>query len=162
MRGVERQSQIYVGGVSARRPKVPIDPAELERRAEEAMTEKAFAYVAAGAGLELVPEGDARIFQLGDPGLEVIDFQHEPVPSAGLLRAPVGHGARSGSPGTAQYGSQAAQGHAGERRRRLALHLESQPLRVEREGTFDVLDLVPDPRESQRSGRLFGPGFRSA
>ena len=52
MRGVERQSQIYVGGVSARRPRVPIDHAELERRAEAAMSEKAFAYVAAGAGLE--------------------------------------------------------------------------------------------------------------
>jgi len=52
MRGVERQSQIYVGGVSGRRPRVPVDPAELERRAEGAMSEKAFAYVAAGAGLE--------------------------------------------------------------------------------------------------------------
>ena len=52
MRGVERQSQIYVGGVSGRRPRVPVDFAELERRAEAAMSEKAFAYVAAGAGLE--------------------------------------------------------------------------------------------------------------
>lgn len=52
MRGVERQSQIYVGGVGGRRPRVPVDPAELERRAEDAMSEKAYAYVAAGAGLE--------------------------------------------------------------------------------------------------------------
>ena len=52
MRGVERQSQIYLGGVSGRRPRVPVDFAELERRAEGAMSEKAFAYVAAGAGLE--------------------------------------------------------------------------------------------------------------
>ena len=51
MRGVERQSQIYIGGVSGRRPRVPIDAEELERRAQAAMTEKAFAYVAAGAGL---------------------------------------------------------------------------------------------------------------
>ena len=49
MRGVERQSQIYVGGVSGRRPRVPVDFAELERRAEAAMSEKAFAYVAAGS-----------------------------------------------------------------------------------------------------------------
>ena len=52
MRGVERQSQVYVGGVAGRKPRVPIEFAELERRAEAAMTEKAYAYVAAGAGLE--------------------------------------------------------------------------------------------------------------
>jgi lactate 2-monooxygenase len=52
MRGVERQSQIYVGGVSGRKPRVPVEYAELERRAEAAMSEKAYAYVAAGAGLE--------------------------------------------------------------------------------------------------------------
>ena len=34
VRGVERQSQIYVGGISGRRPRVPVEFAELERRAE--------------------------------------------------------------------------------------------------------------------------------
>jgi lactate 2-monooxygenase len=52
MRGVERQSQIYVGGIAGRRPHVPIELAKLEERAQAAMSEKAFAYVAAGAGLE--------------------------------------------------------------------------------------------------------------
>jgi lactate 2-monooxygenase len=52
MRGVERQSQIYVGGVAGRRPRVPIDLAKLEEHAEAAMTQKAFAYVATGAGQE--------------------------------------------------------------------------------------------------------------
>ena len=63
MRGVERQSQIYVGGVSGRRPRVPVDYAELERRAEAAMSEKAFAYVAAGAGLEETMRANREAFQ---------------------------------------------------------------------------------------------------
>ena len=63
MRGVERQSQIYVGGVSGRRPRVPVEFAELERRAEAAMSEKAFAYVAAGAGLEETLRANREAFR---------------------------------------------------------------------------------------------------
>ena len=63
MRGVERQSQIYVGGVSGRRPRVPVDFGELERRAEAAMSEKAFAYVAAGAGLEETMRANREAFR---------------------------------------------------------------------------------------------------
>src|SRR6185503_1293352 len=62
MRGVERQSQIYVGGISGRRPRVPVEFAELERRAEAAMSEKAFAYVAAGAGLEETVRANREAF----------------------------------------------------------------------------------------------------
>src|SRR3954453_12274622 len=50
MRGPERQGAIYVAGVGGRRPKVPVDFAELERRAGEAMSREAFAYIAGGAG----------------------------------------------------------------------------------------------------------------
>ena len=63
MRGVERQSQIYVGGISGRRPRVPVEFAELERRAEAAMSEKAFAYVAAGAGLEETMRANREAFR---------------------------------------------------------------------------------------------------
>src|SRR6185503_7526117 len=62
VRGVERQSQIYVGGISGRRPRVPVEFAELERRAEAAMSEKAFAYVAAGAGLEETVRANREAF----------------------------------------------------------------------------------------------------
>jgi len=48
--GPERQAAIYLGGVSGRRPRVPIDIGALEQAAERAMTPEAFAYVAAGAG----------------------------------------------------------------------------------------------------------------
>ena len=50
MRGQERQTSIYVAGVSGVRPRVPTDATLLEERAREAMSPEAFAYVAGGAG----------------------------------------------------------------------------------------------------------------
>jgi lactate 2-monooxygenase len=49
-RGRARQSAIYRDGVLGRRPVVPTDFAELERRARRASSAKAWAYVAGGAG----------------------------------------------------------------------------------------------------------------
>lgn len=46
-----RQNQIYRAGVLGRRPAVPTDFAELERRARRASSTTAWAYVAGGAGL---------------------------------------------------------------------------------------------------------------
>ncbi|QKT08836.1 alpha-hydroxy-acid oxidizing protein [Gordonia sp. X0973] len=48
--GRERQNVIYRAGVGGGRPTVPTDFAELERRAHRAMSERAWAYVAGGAG----------------------------------------------------------------------------------------------------------------
>jgi lactate 2-monooxygenase len=50
--GRERQRRIYLGGVAGRRPKVPIDPAALEKAARAAMSREGFAYIAGGAGME--------------------------------------------------------------------------------------------------------------
>src|SRR5919108_2916208 len=50
--GRERQTAIYLGGVSGLQPRVPVDAARLEARAAECMAPEAFAYVAAGAGNE--------------------------------------------------------------------------------------------------------------
>ena len=52
MRGIERQTSIYLGGVSGGRPRVPVAFEALEKAAREAMSPEAFAYVAAGAGSE--------------------------------------------------------------------------------------------------------------
>ncbi len=52
MIGRERQTAIYLGGVSGRRPRVPLDPERLQAAARKAMPEDAYAYVAAGAGTE--------------------------------------------------------------------------------------------------------------
>jgi len=52
MSGLERQTSIYLGGVSGGRPRVPVDPNRLEAAARRAMSEEAYAYVAAGAGGE--------------------------------------------------------------------------------------------------------------
>ena len=48
MIGRERQTSIYLQGVSGRRPRVPIDPERLEAAARRAMRDDAFAYVAGG------------------------------------------------------------------------------------------------------------------
>ena len=48
--GRRRQSLIYRAGVLGRRPAVPTDSAELERRAATAMSPRAWAYVGGGAG----------------------------------------------------------------------------------------------------------------
>ncbi|GAA3227857.1 alpha-hydroxy-acid oxidizing protein [Dactylosporangium siamense] len=48
--GRVRQNAIYRAGVLGRAPSVPTDAAELERRARKAMSRKAWAYVAGGAG----------------------------------------------------------------------------------------------------------------
>lgn len=48
--GRARQNAVYSAGVLGRRPTVPTDPATLEARARRAMSAKAWAYVAGGAG----------------------------------------------------------------------------------------------------------------
>ncbi|MGW0035322.1 alpha-hydroxy-acid oxidizing protein [Gordonia sp. NPDC003376] len=48
--GRARQNDIYGAGVHGRKPVVPADFAGLERRARSAMSERAWAYVAGGAG----------------------------------------------------------------------------------------------------------------
>jgi lactate 2-monooxygenase len=50
MGGPERQTSIYLRGVSGVRPKVPADATHLEAKARKAMSRRAWAYVAAGAG----------------------------------------------------------------------------------------------------------------
>ncbi len=47
--GRTRQREIFVTGLSGRRPAVPLEPAALEERARERMSREAFAYVAGGA-----------------------------------------------------------------------------------------------------------------
>ncbi len=48
----ERQRQIYTRGAQGIKPRIPIGFAELERRAERAISAEAFAYLAGGAGAE--------------------------------------------------------------------------------------------------------------
>ena len=52
MSGFVRQTQIYLEGISGRRPRVPLDARRLERAARHAMSRQAFSYVRAGAGNE--------------------------------------------------------------------------------------------------------------
>jgi lactate 2-monooxygenase len=62
MRGIERQTSIYLGGVSGTRPRVPVAFEDLEQAARAAMSPEAFAYVAAGAGAERTVAGNRAAF----------------------------------------------------------------------------------------------------
>ncbi len=48
--GRTRQREIFITGLSGRRPAIPLDPDGLEERARRAMSAEAFAYVAGAAG----------------------------------------------------------------------------------------------------------------
>src|SRR5512140_673638 len=61
--GRQRQTQIYIEGMAGARPLVPIDSAELEKRARRSMSAEAFAYVAGGAGLETTLDANRRAFE---------------------------------------------------------------------------------------------------
>ena len=62
MIGVRRQAQIYVDGVSGRRPLIPFDADRLEAAAQRRMRPEAFAYVAAGAGNERTVAANREAF----------------------------------------------------------------------------------------------------
>lgn len=48
----EQQRKVFVHGLSGQLPKIPHDPALLERKAQAKMSKRAFAYIAGGAGLD--------------------------------------------------------------------------------------------------------------
>ncbi len=63
MIGVRRQTQIYLDGVSGRRPPIPLDADRLEATARKRMRPEAFDYVAAGAGNERTVAANRAAFE---------------------------------------------------------------------------------------------------
>ena len=62
MNGRERQAAVYAGGVSGRRPRVPVGRERLEEAARGVMSEEAYAYVATGAGAERAMAANREAF----------------------------------------------------------------------------------------------------
>jgi lactate 2-monooxygenase len=62
MSGVDRQTAIYLRGVSGTKPKVPVDQKKLEAKARKAMSRQAYAYIAAGAGGETTMRANRAAF----------------------------------------------------------------------------------------------------
>jgi lactate 2-monooxygenase len=58
-----RQAEIYLAGLRGRRPRVPANPVELERRARKAMSREGFAYIAGGAGIESTVAANRAAFE---------------------------------------------------------------------------------------------------
>lgn len=116
--GRGRQNQIYSAGVFGRSPSVPTDFDELERRARRAMTARAWAYIAGGAGRGSTMDANRRALDswaivprvLRDVSTRDISVelfgQRLPAP---LLFAPVGAGALVHDDADAHIGRAAAQ-----------------------------------------------------
>lgn len=97
--GRERQSAIYRDGATGRKPIVPVAWDDLERRAERAMSDEAWAYVAGSSGAEETAAANRRALDrwqivprvlrdVSDRDLSVTLFGHRyPAP---VLAAPVG------------------------------------------------------------------------
>lgn len=60
---IDRQRDIYLNGLSGRKPSVPVNFSELERRAEDHMSREAYAYIAGGAGLEATMSANRASFE---------------------------------------------------------------------------------------------------
>ncbi|MGB3301288.1 alpha-hydroxy-acid oxidizing protein [Gordonia sp. (in: high G+C Gram-positive bacteria)] len=116
--GRERQNVIYTAGVHGRTPKVPADFAELERRAKRALSKRAWAYIAGGAGegRTMTANRDAlnrwaivprmlRDVSERNLGIELFG-QHLPAP---ILFSPVGAGALAMPNADIHIGEAAAQ-----------------------------------------------------
>ncbi|MYR07219.1 lactate 2-monooxygenase [Gordonia sp. SID5947] len=113
-----RQNEIYTQGIHGRRPRVPTDHAELERQARRAMSERAWAYIAGGAGegstmtanraaldrWAIVPRV-LRDVSSRTTGIELFG-QHLPAP---VLFSPVGAGALAARDADVHIGHAAAE-----------------------------------------------------
>jgi lactate 2-monooxygenase len=62
IRALDRQRQIYAEGAAGRKPALPVDPLELERKARRHLSAAAYAYIAGGAGLEDTIAANRRDF----------------------------------------------------------------------------------------------------
>ncbi len=60
--GRARQQAVFVGGVSGRRPRVPVAAEALEAAARRALSPAAFAYLAGGAGMERTMDANRAAF----------------------------------------------------------------------------------------------------
>ena len=61
--GRARQEEIYLGGLRGRKPAVPIDAQQLERKAQKKMSRRGFAYIAGSAGLESTTAANRESFE---------------------------------------------------------------------------------------------------
>jgi lactate 2-monooxygenase len=99
MDGLRRQREVYLDGVSGRRPRVSTDLTRLEEQAREAMSAEAFAYVAGGAGTGSTMRANRAAFErrrivprmLRDVGVRdaSVELFGRRLPSP-LLLAPIG------------------------------------------------------------------------
>lgn len=60
---MDRQREIYLGGLGGKRTAVPLDFKVLEERASQAMSPEAYAYITCGAGMETTMDANRAAFE---------------------------------------------------------------------------------------------------
>jgi hypothetical protein len=108
----------------------------------------------ARARLDVVAEHGADLPQRIDAGAEVVDVQHDPVPSAGRLLSAVRQRAGTRAPWTAEDEAKRTASHRGERGPALVFELEAEMLRVEPDRTIDIGVLIPNRAVGLGAGRV--------
>jgi lactate 2-monooxygenase len=61
--GRQRQSEIFIRGISGEKPRVPVNMSRLEQKARRAMSRPAFAYFMGGAGYETTDRANREAFE---------------------------------------------------------------------------------------------------
>ncbi len=61
--GLDRQREIYIQGISGKKPLLPVGFAQLEAKAQTKMNPEAFAYIAGGAGTEHTVDANREAFE---------------------------------------------------------------------------------------------------
>src|SRR5882724_12956258 len=93
--------------------------------------------LAAWPGLDVVPETHPRLFEGIDTACQVVHIENDPVATAGLLPAAIGHRPGARASGTAEQKSQSAEQHTRKHRRRVLLDLEAEYFRVKDKRSID-------------------------
>jgi hypothetical protein len=93
---------------------------------------------------DFVPKADACLLHRRNDRKQVIHFKDEPIPSAWFWSTPIGHGSGSRTLGPTEPKGKVFLRDIGEGRPHLLVQLETQLLRIETNGTVNVIDQIPD------------------
>src|SRR5262249_6275569 len=106
--------------------------------------------LAAWSCLHPIAKLQSRRFQLVDPGRKVVHAQDHAVPPARLLGPAIRHWPGPGRLRAAEQQVERTERHRREGGHLLVPHLESKVFRIELDGSFYVLGLIPDAVKSRR------------
>src|ERR1044072_928086 len=101
--------------------------------------------LAAGrTGFDFIPKAQSGVLHFLDRRHQIINAQHESIPSAGFLFTPIRQRSRPRTTGAAQKNLKSAKRYARKHRTRLVLQLKPEMLCVELDRALNILNLISD------------------